>query len=58
VPAYYKVMSGIAVGVPGRVEDVPPDERDRLDRVRRRRPLSTIAHGDRWGVAWRGAVAR
>ena len=54
VPAYYKLMSGIAVGVPGSVDDVPPDERDRLDRVRRRRPLARMAHGDRWGIPWEG----
>ncbi len=54
VPAYCKVMSGIAVGVPGHPADVPEDERDRLHKVRRRRPLTAIAHGDRWGVPWRG----
>ena len=54
VPAHYRVMSGIAVGVPGNVDDIPADELDRLDRVRRRRPLSKIAHGDRWGVPWEG----
>lgn len=54
VPAHYRVMSGIAVGVPGNVDDIPADELDRLDRVRRRRPLSEIAHGDRWGVPWEG----
>ena len=54
VPAHYRVMSGIAVGVPGNVDDIPADELDRLDRVRRRRPLARIAHGDRWGVPWEG----
>ena len=54
VPAYYRLMSGIAVGVPGNLHDIPPDELDRLHRVRRRRPLSRVAHGDRWGVPWKG----
>ena len=54
VPGHYRLMSGIAVGIAGRADDVPPDERDRLDRVRRRRPLARIAHGDRWGVPWEG----
>jgi len=57
VPSYYRVMSGIAVGVPGSPEDVPPDEQDRLHRARRRRSLEAIAHGDRWGVPWK-RVAR
>jgi nitroreductase len=54
VPQSHKVMSGIAVGVPGDPDDIPADELDRLDRVRRRRPLSRIAHGDHWGVPWEG----
>lgn len=56
VPSYYKVMSGIAVGVPGNPADIPEDELDRLHRERRRRPLETIAHGDRWGVPWQGVA--
>jgi nitroreductase len=54
VPAYYKVMAGIAVGVPGDPEDVPERDRDREHRVRHRRPLARIAHGPRWGVPWAG----
>jgi hypothetical protein len=56
VPAYCKVMSGIAVGVPGDPADIPPDEVDRLHRVRRRRPLTRLAYGDRWGVPWEGTA--
>lgn len=54
VPAYYKVMAGIAIGVPGNPEDVPDQDRDRDHRVRRRRPLEKLAHGPRWGVPWEG----
>ena len=56
VPSYYKVMSGIAVGVPGNPDEIPADELDRLHRVRRRRPLASIAHGERWGVPWEGVA--
>ncbi len=54
VPAYYKLMAGIAVGVPGDPADVPEKDRDREQRTRHRRPLSALAHGDRWGVPWEG----
>ena len=54
VPAYYKLMAGIAVGVPGNPDDVPEKDREREHRVRRRRPLATVAHGPRWGVPWEG----
>jgi nitroreductase len=54
VPAYCKVMAGIAVGVPGNAEDVPEKDRDRERRARRRRPLEKVAHGPRWGVPWEG----
>ena len=50
VPAYYKLMAGIAVGVRGNPEDGPERDREREQRVRRRRPLATVAHGSRWGV--------
>jgi nitroreductase len=56
VPAHYKVMSGIAVGVRGRLDEVPERDREREHRVRRRRPLAAIAHGDAWGRPWRGAT--
>jgi nitroreductase len=54
VPAHYKLMAGIAVGVPGDLLDVPDRDRDREQRERRRRPLEKIAHGDRWGSPWKG----
>ena len=34
MPAYYKLMAGIAVGVPGNPDDVPERDRDREHRVR------------------------
>ncbi len=54
VPPYYKLMAGIAVGVPGNPADVPERDRDREHRVRKRRPLAKVAHGPRWGVPWEG----
>jgi nitroreductase len=54
VPAYYRLMAGIAVGVRGNPDDVPERDRDREHRVRHRRPLATVAHGSRWGVPWEG----
>ena len=41
VPAHYKVMAAIAIGVPGNPADVPEKDRDREHRPRRRRPLHT-----------------
>jgi nitroreductase len=54
VPGHYKVMAGIAIGVPGRAEDVPEKDRDREHRLRRRRAPEKVAHGARWGVPWDG----
>lgn len=55
VPAHYRLMAGIAVGVLGDPADVPEEDRERDHRVRRRRPLEEVAHGARWGVPWSGA---
>ena len=54
VPAYYRLMAGIAVGVPGDPADVSERDREREHKVRRRRPLEAVAHGPRWGVPWAG----
>jgi hypothetical protein len=54
VPAYYKLMAAIAIGVPGNPDDVSERDRDREQRTRRRRPLGDVAHGRRWGVPWEG----
>jgi nitroreductase len=53
VPAWFRVMSGIAVGVRGNPDEVPERDREREHRVRRRRPLDEIAHGAAWGDPWR-----
>ena len=55
VPAHYKLMAAIAIGVPGNPEDVPEGDRDREHRARRRRPLHKVAHGPRWGAPWEEA---
>lgn len=56
VPATHRVLTGIAVGVPGDPTEV--DERtaarDRRDRARR--PLEEWVFGERWGLSWRGGV--
>lgn len=54
VPDHYRLLAGIAVGVPGDPAEVPERDRDREHRVRRRRPLDRLAHGPRWGVPWEG----
>lgn len=55
VPAHFRVMSGIAVGVRGEPVEVPERDRDRERRERRRRPLADFAYGDSWGHPWRPA---
>ena len=54
VPSYVRLLSGIAVGVPGNPADVPADDAARDVRVRRRVPLAARVHGDRWGEPWPG----
>ena len=54
VPAAYRVLAGVAVGVRGSADDVPVADRDRELKVRHRGALSRVAHGDRWGTPWRG----
>jgi len=53
VPDWFRVLSGIAVGVRGRPEDAPERDREREQRERRRRPLEELAHGAAWGDPWR-----
>ena len=57
VPAWVRLLAGIAIGVRGDPADVPADDAERDERVRRRVPLAARAHGDRWGVAWPGLGA-
>lgn len=54
VPAEWRLLAAVAVGVRGNPEDVPERDREREQRVRRRKPLSEIAYGDRWGTPWQG----
>ena len=56
VPAYVRLLAGIAVGVRGDLAGVPPEDAERDQRVRRRVPLAARAHGDRWDAPWPGAV--
>jgi nitroreductase len=53
VPAWFRVMTGIAVGVRGNPEDVPERDRDREQKVRRRRDLDDFVWGPAWGRPWR-----
>lgn len=56
VPAYVRLLAGIAVGVPGDPAEVSERDAERDRRVRRRAPLSARAHGERWGTPWPGAT--
>lgn len=53
VPEWFRVLSGIAVGVRGSPDEVPERDREREQRERRRKPLSEIAFAGRWGEPWR-----
>ncbi|MCD4523675.1 nitroreductase family protein [Nocardioides sp. cx-173] len=55
VPAWYRVLTGIAVGVRGEPAEVPERDRDREQKVRRRRELDTFAWGSHWGRPWSGS---
>ena len=54
VPAYVRLLAGIAVGVRGDPVAVTKRDAERDQRVRRREPLSARAHGDSWGTPWSG----
>ena len=49
-----RLMSGIAVGVPGDPSIATERDREREHKVRRRRSLDALAHGDRWNEPWAG----
>ena len=49
VPAYVRLMSGIAVGRSGDPDDVPERDREREHRPRIRKGLPELVHGDGWG---------
>jgi nitroreductase len=52
VPAHFRVMTGIAVGVRGNPDEVPERDSEREQRERRRRPLAEFAYGASWGHPW------
>ncbi|GAA3821383.1 nitroreductase family protein [Nocardioides panacisoli] len=54
VPASWRIVAGIAVGVRGNPAEVSERDQEREHRERRRKPVEEIAYGDRWGSPWRG----
>jgi nitroreductase len=54
VPAYVRLLAGIAIGVRGDPAAVPAEDAERDQRARRRVPLSARAHGDDWSGPWSG----
>ena len=52
VPDWWKVMTGIAVGLHGDPAQVDPRDAEREERERVRRPLEEIAFADKWGTPW------
>lgn len=54
VPAAWRLVAGIAVGVRGDPAEVPERDQQREQKARRRKPLTEIAYGERWGVPWHG----
>jgi nitroreductase len=52
VPDHHRVMTGIAIGVPGDPADVDERTRGRETKPRVRKPLSELAYGDAWGSPW------
>ncbi len=52
VPPPSRLVAGIAVGVRGNPAEAPERDREREQKVRRRKPLADIAYGDTWGEPW------
>ena len=52
VPDWWKVMTGIAVGLHGDPTQVDPRDAEREERERVRRPLDEIAYAGTWGTPW------
>ena len=48
IPAGFTPMAMIAVGTPGKVEDLPPKLRERELAPRQRKPIDQVAFGARW----------
>ena len=57
VPDWWRVMTGIAVGVHGDPAEVDPSDAAREQRERSRRPLAEIAYAERWGQSWECSTA-
>lgn len=54
LPAYWRIVAGIAVGVRGNPAEVPERDQQREQRERTRLPLAEIAYGAAWGEPWVG----
>lgn len=52
VPDHFRVMTGIAIGVPGDPAEVDERTRGREEKVRVRKPLDSFAFGATWGEPW------
>lgn len=52
VPPYVRLLTGIAVGVPGDVTAASERERAKHGRERVRRPVADFAFSGRWGEPW------
>jgi len=52
VPPHWRLMTGIALGVPGDPGEVDPRDAEREQRPRTRKPLGEIAYAARWGEPW------
>lgn len=52
VPEWWRVMTGVAVGVHGDPAEVDPRDAEREQRERVRRPLGEIAFDGKWGQPW------
>jgi nitroreductase len=48
IPESFTPMAMIAIGFPGKIEELPPKHRDRELAPRRRKPISEIAFASRW----------
>ncbi|TYL54931.1 nitroreductase [Nocardioides sp. BGMRC 2183] len=55
VPDWVRLLTGIAVGVPGDPSIASERERGKHERERVRRPVAGFAFAGRWGRPWEGA---
>ncbi|MEQ6899962.1 nitroreductase family protein [Nocardioides sp. YIM 152588] len=54
-PSYVRLLTGIAVGVPGDPATATERDRSKEERVRDRRPVADFAFAGSWGTPWDGA---